>query len=292
MKYILGLFLFSQSVFASSISEMTSAWNDLVKANIAISGGVDYLSIQKDINKLDSFLAAHKMLAFKDLGDQEKKAVLINLYNAFMIKSILDYAKEAKIPVSSPDFLKIKINDLKFRGGNIWNGKNKVNLAGLEVNLDEIEHGLIRGEGKGGLASLKVSKLDPRIHTAVNCAAISCPRVREKAYLSENLDEMLDANVREFINSTSQFQKTGNKLEANSIVLWYYEDFDHFAKYVLKLRGAGDYFTKFLDPSRPDSKWMGQHLSNNFNDRSKLSLRLSSDFNFQYNWQVNDKRNK
>ncbi|MEI8027795.1 MAG: DUF547 domain-containing protein [Pseudomonadota bacterium] len=292
MKYFLGLILLSQTVLASNIGELTSTWNEIVKANIAISGGVDYVSIQKDIQKLDNFLGAHKNLTVKGLADNEKKALFINLYNAFMIKSILDYAKDAKITVSSPDFLKIKVNEIKFRGSNIWNGQNKVNLAGVDLNLDEIEHGLIRGEGKGALADLKVSKLDPRIHAAVNCAAISCPRVREKAYLSENIDEMLDSNLREFINSTSQFQKVGNKLEANSIVLWYYEDFDHFAKDSLKLKGAGDYLIKFLDASRSDSKWIAQHLTTNFNDRSKFSLRLSSDFSFQYNWQVNDKRNK
>ncbi len=292
MKYILGLFLLSQTALASNIAELTSTWNELIKANIAISGGVDYVSIEKNIQKLDSFLGAHKSLAIKGLSDNEKKALLINLYNAFMIKSILDYAKDSKIAVSSPDFLKIKINEIKFKGGNIWNGKNKVTLAGVDLNLDEIEHGLIRGEGKGALADLKVSKLDPRIHTAVNCAAISCPRVREKAYYSENLDEMLDSNLREFINSTSQFQKVGNKLEANSIVLWYYDDFDQFAKNSLKLKGAGDYLIKFLDASRSDSKWIAQHLTAHFNNRSKLTLRLSSDFNFQYNWQVNDKRNK
>ncbi len=292
MKYFLGLFLLSQSALASNISEMNSTWNEIVKANIAISGGVDYVSIQKDVQKLDGFLGTHKALAFKGLADNEKKAVLINLYNAFMIKSVLDYAKDAKIAVSSPDFLKIKINEIKYKGGNVWNGKNKVNLAGVDVNLDEIEHGLIRGEGKGALAELKVSKLDPRIHTAVNCAAISCPRVREKAYFSENLDEMLDSNLREFMNSTSQFQKAGNKLEANSIVLWYYDDFDKFGKETFKLKGAGDYLIKFIDGSRPDSKWISQHLTNHFNDRSKLSLRLSSDFNFEYNWQINDKRNK
>lgn len=292
MRYFLCLLLLNPSVYASSISEMTSTWNEVVKSNIAISGGVDYASIEKNISKLDSFLNAHKNLAFKDLTDSEKKAVLINLYNAFMIKSVLDYAKDAKIPPSSPEFLKIKINDIKFKGGNIWNGKHKVNLAGLDVNLDEIEHGLIRGEAKGNLAGLKVTKLDPRIHAAVNCAAISCPRVREKAYQKETIDEMLDANMKEFVNSNSQFQKVGKKLEANSIVQWYYQDFDGYAKEVLKLKGAGDYLIKFLDPTRSDSKWISQHLTANFNDRSKISLKLSSDFSFQYNWLINDKRNK
>jgi hypothetical protein len=292
MRYFLCFLLLSPSVFASSISEITSTWNDVVKSNIAISGGVDYVGIEKDMSKLDSFLGAHKNIAFKDLSDNEKKAVLINLYNAFMIKSVLDYAKDSKILPSSQEFLKIKINDIKYKGGNIWNGKNKVNLSGVDVNLDEIEHGLIRGEGKGALAGLKVSKLDPRIHAAVNCAAISCPRVREKAYQSETIDEMLDANMKEFINSNSQFQKVGGKLEANSIVQWYYQDFDRYAQEVLKLKGAGDYLIKFLDPSRADGKWISQHLTANFNDRSKISLKLSSDFSFQYNWLINDKRNK
>ncbi|MEZ4743280.1 MAG: hypothetical protein R3B45_12685 [Bdellovibrionota bacterium] len=40
----------------------------------------------------------------------------------------------------------MKINDIKIPGGNIWNGEYQINMAGYKVTLDQIEHGLIRGE--------------------------------------------------------------------------------------------------------------------------------------------------
>jgi len=292
-NFLLGL-LFSSTCFAaSSLPQMTDKWNEILKANVALSGGVDYISLDKNLSALDDFLQSYRTLEVKGLNDQQRTAAYINLYNAFMMRSILSYARDNKIQVSSPEFTKIKITDIKYKGGNIWNGNQKVNLAGVDLNLDEIEHGLIRGEGKAKLAELKVSQLDPRIHTAVNCAALSCPRVREKAYQAENLNEMLDANIKEYLNSPLQFRKLSEtKLEANSIVLWYYSDFDNYAQKSLKLGGAGDYLAKFVDSSRPDAAWMKSHLQKNFNDRSKTALRLSSDFSFQYDWLVNDKRNR
>ena len=291
--FLLGMLLSTTSFAGISLTPMTEPWNQILKSTVALSGGVDYVTLEKNVSSLDKFLESHRTLDVKSLSDQEKTAVYINLYNAFMMKSILAYANDQKIAVKSDQFTQIKIADIKYKGGTIWNGNQKVNLAGVDVNLDEIEHGLIRGEGKGKLAEMKVGILDPRIHSAVNCAALSCPRVREIAYAPENLNDMLDSNMKEYLNSSSQFKKISEaKLEANSIVLWYYSDFDSYAQKTLKIAGAGDYLAKFIDTTRPDSAWMKSHLQKNFNDRSKTALRLSSAFSFNYNWLINDKRNK
>lgn len=270
-------------------------WDILLKAYVKPSGGVEYVALNKD-GKADLEMLVLDMGGqdFKAMDDQAKTAAYINFYNAGMMLNVLRHAADAKIDMASDGFKNLQINKIKVPGGNIWNGSYKFKINGApDVTLDDIEHNLIRGQAtKGELASLKVSKLDPRIHAAVNCAAYSCPRVRERAYRAAALNAMLDENMREYLNSDEQFAKASDdKLKANSIVLWYYKDFDDYGK-ANKLRGAGDYLTKFIQPSTKDADWKQAHLVRNFNDRNTVVLRLSSGFDFHYDWRVNDVRNK
>jgi len=273
---------------------MTNDWDLFLKKSVHPSNGrVDYLGIEKGgrpaLEKiLAQFGGTPGVEKFTDAG---KKAFFINFYNAGMIFNILRYAKEEKIDVGSPAFLQLKINDLKVSGGNIWNGSYKFKFAGQDVTLDGIEHDLIRGKASGVLAPYKVAKLDPRIHIAVNCAAISCPRVREKAYTADNIDKMLDENLRATLANPLHFAKLSDKkLKINAIFQWYYSDFDDYARGA-KLTGAGDYLVGFIGKDVADGDWLKKFLQANFNDRNALSLRVSNSFDFNYNWQINDKRN-
>ena len=276
-----------------SPSALAPAWNKILQAYVSPKDGrVDYKGLAQNPADLENFLKAHEALDPRTWNDDEKKAVYINLYNAMMIANLLRYAKEHPIydPAGS-EFLKIEINNIKLAKGNIWNGEYSVMLARKAVTLDDIEHGLIRNQEPKTWGELAVKNLDPRIHAAVNCAAMSCPRVREKAYEPEMVDAMLDENIREFINNPNQFAKLSeSQMRANSIVLWYYSDFDSVGKNN-KLAGAGDYLAQFVDAKRPDAAWFKKHLQTKFNDRWPLSLRMSSDFDFSYDWRVNDQRN-
>jgi hypothetical protein len=292
VKIFLLLFLMIETLVAAA-KPKAEDWDALLRKHVKPSGGVDYPGFKSDETKLKLFIdsyqdADHLLKAEPKI----KLAAYINLYNATMIFNLLRYAKEKKIPISSPEFLKLKINDIKVSGGNIWNGDYKVAIGKFPVNLDEIEHGLIRREESGDYDAFRIKKLDPRIHSAVNCAAKSCPRVREKAYTRTNIDQMLDENMKEYLSDNRQFQKIAEKkMQANSIVYWYYGDFDDYAQEVLKLPGAGDYLAQFVKRDATNAKWKVKHLKDHFNDRSKFTLKLASEFSFAYDWQVNDIRN-
>jgi hypothetical protein len=293
---ILAAAVFSTPAFAnpaldSALNALADEWDAVLGPNIRPDGGVDYRAVSKE--KLSAFIDKHTSLDIAGASDDQKKATYINLYNALMIHNILRHAMEKKLDVNSPQFTTLKINDISVPGGNIWNGDYKTNLAGQQVHLDNIEHDLVRGQGSGALSKLKVSELDPRIHAAVNCAALSCPRVREKAYRAATINATLEENIREWLSSNEQFRKKSDStLQANSIVFWYYTDFDGHAQNKAKLAGAGDYLAQFIAEGTPDRDWKVKHLKSNFNDRSKITLKLSSAFAFEYNWQINDVRNK
>jgi hypothetical protein len=159
--------------------------------------------------------------------------------------------------------------------------------------LDDIEHRLIRGKKVGELTHLQVKTLDPRIHAAVNCAALSCPPIHPKAFNAQNIDDLLQESMVAFLSSDAHFyQASENKMVLNSIVYWYYSDFDEHGQNLRGFSGAGDYLAQFIRPNAKDRDWKISHFKQKFNDKSKLSLKLSSAWSFDYDWRVNDARNQ
>lgn len=276
---------------AADLGQLTARWNSFVQKHVK-ARGVDYLGVQKDAAELKAFIAGYKDIEIAKADDSTKKAAYINLYNAVMMSNILRHAAAEKIPLTSKSFLALKINSIDVPGGNIWNGDYKVVVAGQSVNLDNIEHQLIRGQSvPSRLKALAVKALDPRIHAAVNCAAKSCPPVRQQAYTKANVDTMLSENMKAFLSSNRQFSKAGSsKMKANSIVQWYYGDFDDWGK-AKGMKGAGEYLAGFIAGDAKDGAWKAKHLKSSFNDRSKWSLKVSSSYDWHYDWLINDVRN-
>lgn len=271
---------------AKPVDQLADQWQALLDKHVGQQGQVSYLGFRNDRQQLLKYLDGHRQLTVT-FDDSTKKALYINLYNAFMIEAILRYCDEKKINLSSKDFLSLKINRLKVKGGNIWNGSYKVAIAGQMVNLDNIEHDLIRGQANAGeLAKLKVKVLDPRIHMAVNCAAISCPRLRKEAYRPATVDKMLQDNIGNFVNAGNHLKSlANNKIKLNKIILWYYEDFEQQAG------GAGSYLASFLNTKTASRLALANTLKEKLNNRVKVALRFSRAVDFFYNWQINDRRN-
>lgn len=278
----------SASAADDKIAEAHTAWSKVLAQYVLSHGGVNYTGLAKDSTSLQTALTAYADVDLRGASDTAKKAALINLYNAGMMHNLLRYARESQINVQTPQFLQLEINKLSVSGGNLWNSRYTVKLGGFDLTLDEIEHGLIRGASKvdDKLLGLKVNKLDPRIHVAVNCAALSCPRVRERPYTESTLDAMLDENMREFVSSETHFSKRSDRLmRANKIVSWYYEDFD-------TPDGAGNFLARFLSDQTKDREWKRRHFQENLNHRNSWLLKVSRAFDFYYDWRVNDERNK
>jgi len=283
----------AEAGWSPEMRNAAQAWDSFLGKYVNAKGGVDYQAIVggSGFDELKQLLGSYATMDPTALSDSAKNALYINFYNAGMIHNIIVWANAEKVDIKSDKFLKQAVNKIKAPGGNIWNGQWKFKIKGINVHLDEIEHGLIRGLATGELGKLKVKELDPRIHAAVNCAAYSCPRTREKAYRPENVDAMLNENMFEWLNMPAQFAKlSDSKMKCNQIVFWYYSDFDDVARQKLKLKGAGDYLEKFIKAETPNAEWMKSHLKNNFNDRNVVSLKISSAFEFFYDWRIADAR--
>jgi len=284
------------------IKKITGMWQKILDRHLSKDGLVNYQTLYKEKGKLDEFISEYRGLNLQLANDQQKLSVLINFYNAAMISSVFKYCEDIGVDIHSDNFAKLQINELKGID-DIWESYH-YSLSGITVTLNNIEHQLIRRQPSDNpeidqiFDTLRVSYLDPRIHAAVNCAAVSCPNILSTAFTPENVDENLGFAMESFINNEYQFKKKNTKtLQVNEIVRWYYQDFDTVPKSwpKSKFKGAGDYLASFVKKSSKDSGWKKEHLQKKFNSRSQVYIYdplFQNDFTFFYDWRVNDVRNR
>lgn len=185
-----------------------SAWNALLGKYVDGAGMVDYAAWKAssaDQAALDAYLAHLSSAAFTRESDRASQlAYWINAYNAVTIKGIL-----REYPTTS-----IRNHTAKVLGYNIWKDI-KLSVAEGSYSLEQIEHETLRKMG------------EPRIHFAIVCASIGCPRLLNEAYDAKKLDAQLTANTKAFFADRSKFQydpSTG-EFSVSPIVKWFAEDF-------------------------------------------------------------------
>lgn len=180
----------------SSINLDHSGWTKLLQKYVDSNGDVNYKAFKNDRKELDKYL---NMLS-KNIPDntwsvQEQLAYYINLYNAHTVALILD-----NYPLKS-------IKDLS----GPWT-KAIAPVGDVKMSLGGIENSILR----------KMN--EPRIHFAINCASISCPKLLNEAYTAGKINEQLDRVTREFINSDKNNIKEGSA-QISSIFDWYKKDY-------------------------------------------------------------------
>ncbi|MES0825767.1 DUF547 domain-containing protein [Ruegeria sp. SCP11] len=159
---------------------------------------------QADRARLDEYLADLQAIDPATLTRDQQLAYWINLYNAVTVEVVLE-----NYPVAS-------IRDIKDGPLSIgpWN-RPLVQVAGETLTLNDIEHRIIRPTFN-----------EPRIHYALNCAAVGCPNLMGRAWQAETLERDLAAAERAYINDPRgvRFDERGG-LILSKIYIWFREDF-------------------------------------------------------------------
>lgn len=217
MKFFVFLLSVALMTACNSVKEYSSTsrpvthelWDTLVKTHVTEAGVVDYEGILRDKSKLQNYLdllsSAHPNE--QNWSRDERLAYWLNAYNAFTVKLIID-----KYPVESIKDIKSGIPFIN----TVWDIKF-IKIEDAKYDLNNIEHGIIRPRFK-----------EPRIHFAANCAAISCPRLRNEAYTAARLDEQLDDQARYFLRNKGKNNITADKAQISKILKWYGGDFDEY----------------------------------------------------------------
>lgn len=146
--------------------------------------------------------------------DDSRKTFWINIYNAYF--QILA-TKEKK---TRPAIFKEKL----------------ISIGGIKLSLDQIEHGILRRyRSKLSLGylpqffpgkiikQLAVSKIDYRIHFALNCGATSCPPIAFYDY--DKIDKQLSIAASSFLKTDTQVDTVKKQVMVSKIMQWFKADF-------------------------------------------------------------------
>ena len=186
-----------------------SAFDRLLAASVDADGFVDYAGLTGRATELDAYIDSLAGAPFDELGRDDRLALLINAYNAFTLRLILDH-----YPVDS-------IKDIP--GEERWDAV-RWTLAGGTYSLNQIEHELVRANFR-----------EPRIHFALVCAAVGCPPLRSEAYTGKRLEVQLEAQTR-FTHESERwlrYRAGADSIELTSLYEWYGGDFEQVAGSVL-----------------------------------------------------------
>jgi hypothetical protein len=222
----------AQDLFATPAEGATatidhSAWDSLLKAYVKEGADglnrVDYASLKAEgLPALRDYIGALEQADPNELDRNEQFALLANLYNAKTLEIVA-----SRYPVKS-------IKDISLGGGLLatvtggpWKAK-VTKLKGVELSLDDIEHGILRPVFK-----------DPRVHYAVNCASVGCPNLRGEAFTGARLNEQLEQAAKDYVNSPRGVSFENGAPTVSSIYVWFIDDFggddqgvlDHLRKY-------------------------------------------------------------
>jgi hypothetical protein len=184
---------------------------------------VDYAAVKADgLPALRSYIRTLEQVDPASLDRNEQFAFLANLYNAKTLEIVA-----SRYPVKSIRDISLGGGVLAALGGGPWKAK-VLKIQGVELSLDDIEHGIMRPVFK-----------DPRVHYAVNCASIGCPNLPTEAFTGAKLSQQLDSASRDYVNSSRGVRFENGRPVISSIYVWYQDDFggtdqgvlDHLRRY-------------------------------------------------------------
>ena len=204
-----GVLTLLAAVASARPAQPDSAAFDAVLAERARNGGFDYRGATgQDKKRLGAYLSNLGDADPAVMSPDERKAFLINAYNAMAIAVVLE-----RYPVAS-----IRDIDGAFKSIKKRIGREMLTLDDIENRLRDMR--------------------DARIHFAIVCASKSCPPLAPKAYRAEGLSAALDAQGRTFVNDRTKnvLDRAANRLALSKIFDWNRREFERdggtVAKYV------------------------------------------------------------
>ncbi len=232
-----------------------------VLAEIVAGPLVNYSRLAADPARLDRYiatLASTDPSALDAANRDDQLAFWINAYNACMLKRVIEHypirragglLRLRNAAADRPENSVWQIDDV-FTGAHCP-------VAGADRSQDEIEHDIIRPMG------------DPRIHFAINCAALSCPPLIPQAYLGSTLDRQLDERVIAFLRDPVHFEVSvadgAPTVRVNRVLDWFNEDFGGH-------EGILAFLAEYLDGA----------------DRNAVADPAAGLVFFDYDWTLND----
>jgi hypothetical protein len=201
-------FITQQTTFAEADNTFWDSYQDILNSAVTVNAftsidgefvhaSVDYEKIKTDPDLQEKFrLQREKLKTIKGPeGGKHKLAFWINAYNFFTLVDVVN-----NYPVTG----------MKKIG---WKSRHH-EVEGTLYSLDNIEHNVIR------------PLADPRIHFAINCAAVGCPSLKTEIFDGNQIDTQLDKVVANALKNPLHLRMVNNKLDATQLFKWFSRDFE------------------------------------------------------------------
>ncbi len=188
----------------SAFNAMLAAY---VKPDAEGYNRVDYRGLKSGGHAaLKSYVADLEAARPSTFSVDEAHAYWINLYNAKTLDVVLE-----RYPVSS--IKKINLGGGGLFGSGPWS-KKLMSVEGTALSLDDVEHAIVRPLFN-----------DPMSHYGLNCASYSCPNLATVAFTGGNVDGLLAANARDYVNHRRGVAVSKGRITSSKIYSWYAGDF-------------------------------------------------------------------
>lgn len=196
------------------------AWQRVLEKRVDARGFVDYRGLAADRADLDRYISSLRAASPASAPERfptrdHELAYYLNAYNAWVFWGVLERGPEID-----------GVWGFLGTGLSFFVGM-KIELGGRETNLKALEDDVIRAHYR-----------DPRIHAALNCASVSCPRLPREAFAGPDLGAQLDAAIRGFVTDPRHLavDRGARKVRMSKIFDWYADDFLAY----LREKGARD----------------------------------------------------
>lgn len=202
---VLAMTLLLAPTIAPAATFSHAEWTTVLERFVDDRGLVDYAALARDRSALDRYLARLEQASpdsaparFPNRDDQ--LAYWINAYNAIVLAGVLDRG------VDTPSIW----GDGLFGIGFFT--VERARIGGARMSLKTLEDDIVRRRFR-----------DPRVHAALNCASLGCPRLPRRAFEGATLQADLDAAMRELVAEPRHC-----RIDLPTRTVWLFKIFDWF----------------------------------------------------------------
>lgn len=200
-------------------------WDSVLKQHVDNDGYVNYEGVRSD-SAFWRFVGMLNGAKPSQLGKPEQLAFWINAYNALTFQLICDNLEKDGKKLASITDLAAGLVGAVSPLTSPWE-LEVAKIEGKTMTLQQIEDDYVRKLG------------DERIHFAINCASISCPKVMREAWTAENMDRLYAEGRAAYLSNPAENRFSGDTLYLSEIFISFYpDDFKKaegsVAKYVAK----------------------------------------------------------
>lgn len=186
-------------------SDPYQSWARVLARFVSERGEVDFRALSRERGDLDAFVGYVARVSPRSAPDafpskDAKLAYYINAYNALAMYNVID----SDFPKSLDGWRKMWFFGVK-----------RFAVGGERMSLYALENDVIRPLG------------DERVHYALNCMVVSCPRLPRVAFTPEKIDRQLDDEARRFFVEARNLQVLADRkrVRMSALLKFYTEDF-------------------------------------------------------------------